>query len=186
MDDSERLVRLEELFQMPEVTSGFPSKQAGLSWANRVAPLLSFNPQYHEPFLHYLQIVTLNVSNYTAAPAFQNMLNQVEMAIEDLKHGLASASRQTASHEPNEQLNKLLRGEGSVAEKTRTARALDDEQLQMAAPHSKYAKEELERRRADRALQAQNRWYTRPVGMVALEIVASLIAAVIYAYFATQ
>jgi hypothetical protein len=37
-----------------------------------------------------LQIVSLNVSNYTAAPAFRNMLNQVEMAIEELKHDLAS------------------------------------------------------------------------------------------------
>jgi hypothetical protein len=90
MQKKETLAKLEELFQMPEVSSGFPSKQAGLSWANRVAPLLRFNPQYHEPFLHYLQIVSLNVSNYTAAPAFQNMLNQVEMAIEELKHDLAS------------------------------------------------------------------------------------------------
>lgn len=91
MENRERLVRLEELFRIPEVTSGFPSKEAGLSWANRVAPLLNFNPQYHEPFLHYLQIVSLNVSNSTAAPAFRNMLNQVEMAIEELKHNLASA-----------------------------------------------------------------------------------------------
>lgn len=81
---------------MPEVTSGFPSKQAGLSWANRVAPLLNFNPQYHEPFLHYLQVVSLNVSNYTAAPAFRNMLNQVEMAIEELKHDVPSAPPPTA------------------------------------------------------------------------------------------
>ncbi len=185
MDDRERLARLEELFRVPEVTSGFPSKQAGLSWANRVAPLLNFNSQYHEPFLHYLQIVTLNVSNHTAAPAFQNMLNQVEMAIEDLKHRLASVPSLTASHEPDEQLNKLLRGEGSVAEKTRTAKLLDDDQLQMAAPHSKYAKEELERRRADRLLQAQNRWYIRPVGIIGLGIVASIIAAVIYAAYFT-
>ena len=97
MDNRERLARLEELFRMPEVTSGFPSKQAGLSWANRVAPLLNFNPQYHEPFLHYLQIVSLNVSNYTAAPAFQNMLNQVEMAIEELEHNLAFAPAPTVS-----------------------------------------------------------------------------------------
>lgn len=90
MEKKETLAKLEELFRMPEVSSGFSSKQAGLSWANRVAPLLRFNPQYHEPFLHYLQIVSHNVSNYTAAPAFRNMLNQVEMAIEELKHDLAS------------------------------------------------------------------------------------------------
>ncbi len=90
MEKKETLANLEELFRMPEVTSGFPSQQAGLSWANQVAPLLRFNPQYHEPFLHYLQIVSLNVSNYTAAPAFRNMLNQVEMAVEELRHDLAS------------------------------------------------------------------------------------------------
>ncbi len=81
---------------MPEVTSGFPSQQAGLSWANHVAPLLDFNSQYHETFLHYLQIVSLNVSNYTAAPAFQNMLNQVEMAIEELKNNLEPVPEGTA------------------------------------------------------------------------------------------
>lgn len=96
VDKRERLARLEELFRIPEVTSGFPSKQAGLSWANRVAPLLNFNLQYHEPFLHYLQVVSLNVSNYTAAPAFRNMLNQVEMAIEELKHDVESAPPPTA------------------------------------------------------------------------------------------
>lgn len=85
--------------------------------------------------------------------------------------------------EQNEKANKLLRGEGSVAQKTQWAKELDDEHLQMIAPHSKYAKEELERRRAERALQAQNRWYTRPIGIVALGIVASLIAAVIYAAY---
>lgn len=97
MEKKDTLAKLEDLFRMPEVSSGFPSKQAGLSWANRVAPLLRFNPQYHASFLHYLQIVSLNVSNYTAAPAFQNMLNQVEMAIEELKHDLASTTETKVS-----------------------------------------------------------------------------------------
>ncbi len=89
--------------------------------------------------------------------------------------------------EQNEKANKLLRGEGSIAQKTQWAKELDDEHLQMVAPRSGYAKEESERRRAVRALQAQNRWYARPVGIIALSIVASLIAAVIYAaYFAGQ
>ena len=90
-------------------------------------------------------------------------------------------------NEQDKKLNRLIAEQGSVAEKTRIARELDDERLQMAAAvGSRYASEELERRRAERALQAQNRWYTRPVGMLALGIVASIIAAVIYAYFATQ
>lgn len=90
MDKRERLARLEELFRMPEVTSGFPSQQAGLSWANRVAPLLNFNSAYHQPFLYYLQVVSHNVSSYTAEPAFRNMLNQAQMAIEELRNDLES------------------------------------------------------------------------------------------------
>ena len=85
---------------MPEVTAGFGTQQAGLSWANRVAPLLTFNSRYHETFLYYLQVVSLNVSNYTAAPAFRIMLNQVEMAIEELKHDLASAPSQIVPETP--------------------------------------------------------------------------------------
>lgn len=91
MDKAERLARLEELIGTPEVTNGFPSKQACLSWATQVAPLLNFNPQYHEPFLHYLQIISLPVSSYTAGPGFQNMVNQVHMAIGDLKQQLAAS-----------------------------------------------------------------------------------------------
>jgi hypothetical protein len=96
MTKAERLAKLEEMFGKPEVTAGFPSQQACLAWANQVAPLLNFNPQYHEPFLHYLQIVSYPVSTHTAAPAFQNMLNQVQMAIGDLKQDLASAPPEAA------------------------------------------------------------------------------------------
>ena len=91
METAERLAKLEALFGKPEVTKGFPSKQACLNWATEVAPLLNFNPQYHEFFLHYLQIITAPVSSYTSVPAFQNMLNQVYMAIGDLKQQLAQA-----------------------------------------------------------------------------------------------
>jgi len=70
-------------------------------------------------------------------------------------------------NEQNKKLNSLIAEQGSVAEKTRIASELPDEQLQMAAAaRSRYASKELERRRAEQALQAQNRWYTRPVGMV--------------------
>ncbi len=104
MEKREILIKLEDLFRIPEVRSGFPSKEAGLSWANRVAPLLRFNPQYHEPFLHYLQVVSYNVSNYTAAPAFRNMLNQVEMAIAELKHDLASIPETIVADAPNKEV----------------------------------------------------------------------------------
>lgn len=81
MKNAERLAKLHELFGRHEVTSGFPTKHACLGWCNEVAPLLNFNRQYHQTFLHYLQIVSHNVSSYTAEPAFQNMLNQVQMAM---------------------------------------------------------------------------------------------------------
>jgi hypothetical protein len=112
MDDKQRLAQLQQLFGMPEVKAGFASKQAGLSWANQVAPLLNFNSQYHGTFIHYLQIITLNVSNQTAAPAFQNMLNQVEMAIGELKHKIAAslaaeAAYITTSSQPAPKILKL-------------------------------------------------------------------------------
>jgi hypothetical protein len=90
----DRLAKLEELFSKPEVVAGFPSQQACLNWANQVAPLLNFNALYHEPFLHYLQIISLPVSTHTAGPAFQNMLNQVQMAIGELTHEIESEAAQ--------------------------------------------------------------------------------------------
>jgi len=45
--------------------------------------------------------------------------------------------------------------QGSIAERHRIARELDDDQLQRAAPHSAEAKEELERRRHDRLVNSQ-------------------------------
>lgn len=83
----------------------------------------------------------------------------------------------------DEMLNKLLREEGSIAEKTRMAKELDDDRLQIAAPRSRYAKEELERRRAERALAVHRRWYTRPVGIVALGAAGSLVAWAFLRYF---
>ena len=92
MEKAERLEKLEDLIGKPEVTQGFSSKGACLAWATQIAPLLNFDPQYHKPFVYYLQIITAPVSSYTAEPAFQNMLNQVHMAIGDLKQQLAAAS----------------------------------------------------------------------------------------------
>ena len=86
-------------------------------------------------------------------------------------------------NEQDEKLNKLLREEGSVAEKTRIARELNDKRLQIAAPRSRYAKEELERRRAERALQANRGWYMRPFGMITLGATGSLVAWAVLRYF---
>lgn len=56
--------------------------------------------------------------------------------------------------EQDDKLNKLLGRRASIAERTKIARELDDYRLQMAAPHSPEAKEELERRRHQQLLEA--------------------------------
>lgn len=50
------------------------------------------------------------------------------------------------ANEQDDKLNKLLARQGSIAERMKLARELDDDRLQMAAPHIPQAKEELERR----------------------------------------
>jgi diguanylate cyclase (GGDEF)-like protein len=56
------------------------------------------------------------------------------------------------ANEQDDKLNKLLARQGSIAERTKSARELDDDKLQMAAAYSPQAKEELERRRHERLL----------------------------------
>lgn len=56
------------------------------------------------------------------------------------------------ANEQDDKLNKLLARQGSIAERTKSARELDDDRLQTAAPYSPQAKEELERRRHERLL----------------------------------
>jgi|GEM_PF-4630327 len=90
MTKKETLQRLEELFRAREVTDGFPSQRECLSWANKVAPLLRFNQQYYQTFLYYLQVISRDISIYTAEPAFRTMQSQVEMAIEELRIDIAS------------------------------------------------------------------------------------------------
>jgi hypothetical protein len=55
-------------------------------------------------------------------------------------------------NEQDDKLNKLLGRQGSIAERTRIAKELDDDRLQTAAPYSPQAKEEIERRRHERLL----------------------------------
>jgi len=86
-------------------------------------------------------------------------------------------------NEQHEKLNRLLGRQGSIAERDRITKELDDDKLQTAAQYSQQAKEELERRRAERALHTSKRWYTRPVGIMVLGVVASLLAWAILHYF---
>ena len=57
-------------------------------------------------------------------------------------------------NEDDDKLNKLLARQGSIAERTKIAKELDDDRLQRAAPYSPQAKEELEKRRHERMLAA--------------------------------
>jgi hypothetical protein len=66
----------------------------------------------------------------------------------------------------NELVNKLVREEGSVAEKARIASELDDDHLRVASTHSKYAKEELENRRVVRSTEAMMRLGDKVTGLM--------------------
>lgn len=90
MSRQNTLRQLEELFDASEVTDGFSSQFACVSWANRVAPLLRFNQHYHQTFMRYSQIINQNISVYTAEPAFRSMVSQVEMAIHELRADIAN------------------------------------------------------------------------------------------------
>jgi len=79
------LERLQSLFNIPEVKTGFKSQADCLSWASKVAPLLKFNSNYHQTFMfRFYQIQGYRGGGY-AAENFRIMLNQAEMAIEELK-----------------------------------------------------------------------------------------------------
>ena len=85
LNSSGILKRLEELFSKKEVKEGFPSREACLEWTNKVAPLLKFNEEYHQAFVQNAQILCIDVSSSTIEPTFRAMVNQVQMAIEELR-----------------------------------------------------------------------------------------------------
>lgn len=85
MDKKLILKKLEEMFSMKEVTKGFKTQDDCLNWANKVAPLLMFNEQYHINFLECSHKLNLNISGLLAAQIFRIMRSQVQMAIEELK-----------------------------------------------------------------------------------------------------
>ena len=85
MNKQSLLTRLEDLFNMPEVSKGFPSQEACVNWANKVAPLLKFNNQYYVNFAQNAHKMNLPLSSHTLVPAFSVMTSQVQMAIEELR-----------------------------------------------------------------------------------------------------
>jgi diguanylate cyclase (GGDEF)-like protein len=57
--------------------------------------------------------------------------------------------------EPKDKVNQLIGRRGSIIERDRIARELDDDQLQIAAPYSSQAQQELDRRRHERLLEGK-------------------------------
>ncbi|MFH1385119.1 MAG: hypothetical protein ABIH47_09205 [Candidatus Omnitrophota bacterium] len=85
MDKIKILNKLNELYNMKEVKDGFPSQQSCIEWANKVAPLLKFNQQYYINFMQNAHKMNLSLSSYSLEPAFNIMVSQIQMAIEELK-----------------------------------------------------------------------------------------------------
>jgi hypothetical protein len=85
MDKKVLLQKLEKLFNIKELSEGFKSQQDAISWSNKVAPLLQFNPQYYHNFIQNSHKLNLSLSSYTLKPAFNIMKSQLEMAIEELR-----------------------------------------------------------------------------------------------------
>jgi hypothetical protein len=79
------LIKLEELYSQKEVKDGFPSREACLEWTNKVAPLLKFSKEYYQTFMQNAQLLSLDLSSFRLEPAFRNMVNQLQMAIEEFR-----------------------------------------------------------------------------------------------------
>jgi hypothetical protein len=95
MNKRQILKKLEELYNIKEVKEGFPSQQACINWANKVAPLLKFNQQYYYNFLQNAHKINLPLSSYTLGPALKVMESQVQMAIEELRLAIDDESNQS-------------------------------------------------------------------------------------------
>jgi hypothetical protein len=86
MNKKKLLHKLKVLFDMKEVKNGFPSQQACIDWSNKVAPLLKFNQQYYITFIKNAHKMNLRLSSYTLVPAFNIMVSQLQMAINELEN----------------------------------------------------------------------------------------------------
>jgi|WetSurSiteA1Bulk_404760.scaffolds.fasta_scaffold20510_1 hypothetical protein len=100
MDKKTLLTKLNELFNIPEVQNGFPSKEALIDWANKVNPLLRFNQQYYITFYQNAHKMNLPLSSYTLGPALRIMVSQLQMAIEELKMDIEHDSKEDTEPPP--------------------------------------------------------------------------------------
>jgi hypothetical protein len=85
MNDRERLRQLDELLNEPGLSRGFPSQEACLDWASKVAPLLKSDPNYHGTFLAHLQRLAMPLSASSQGASLRIMIAQAKMAANDLR-----------------------------------------------------------------------------------------------------
>jgi len=86
MNKKKLLHKLKTLLEMKEVKEGFPSQQACIDWANKVAPLLKFNQDCYVNFKLNAHKMNLNLSADILVPAFNIMVSQLQMAINELEN----------------------------------------------------------------------------------------------------
>jgi hypothetical protein len=79
MNAQERLRRLEELLQEPGLTQGFQSREACLEWASKVAPLLKYDPTYHDMFVAHFERLAMPLSANTLGASLRIMIIQAQM-----------------------------------------------------------------------------------------------------------
>jgi hypothetical protein len=87
VDRRQTLEQLEELLKEPGLTKGFPSQEACLEWASKVAPLLRFDSTYHGTFLAHFERLTLPLSADLLGASLRIMTAQARMAANELRSG---------------------------------------------------------------------------------------------------
>jgi hypothetical protein len=74
----------------------FQSQEECITWANNVAPLLNFNPQLHEDFLHNASLIYIpSIPGGTYAMAVNSMMGIVQQGILELTYNLTPKEQLT-------------------------------------------------------------------------------------------
>src|SRR5712664_2726694 len=89
MDQRALLAELQRLRGLVTTTPSFGAKAEALAWANRVLPLLQFQPAYHQVFDQALHQFHANLRMETTQNLWLMMLSQLDRAIHDLTYRVA-------------------------------------------------------------------------------------------------
>lgn len=85
MDRDELISRLREAEDTPELDDGFDSQEEAMHWAAEVAPLLSFNRNYHREFRERAHRMGLQLSADGHAANVRRMRAVIHEAIAELE-----------------------------------------------------------------------------------------------------